>query len=130
MVTTVASIVSGVIAVLIILLGARFLLAPQSAAAGFGVPAEPRGAQGRAGSPYPWLYAKGVRDIASGIFLLLLLANRAPHLLGTFMAAASIIPVGDAVIALRNGASRGVALGIHGATAAVMLAASAALLRA
>jgi len=128
MLTTLASIVSGVIGVGIILIGTRFLLAPQAAAAGYGVPAEPHEAQTLAGSPSPWLYAKGVRDVASGIFILVLLANRAPHLLGTFMAAASIIPVGDAVIVLRSGGTRAAAFGIHGATAAVALAASAALL--
>ena len=58
----------------------------------------------------------------------ILLANRAPHLLGAFMAAASIIPVGDAVIVLRSGGTRAAAFGIHGATAAVMLAAGVALL--
>ena len=90
--------------------------------------AAPVGAQNHAASPYPWLYVKGMRDIASGIFIFILLANRAPHLLGAFMAAASIIPVGDAVIVLRSGGTRAAAFGIHGATAAVMLAASAALL--
>jgi hypothetical protein len=126
--TTLASIVSGVIGVGIILIGARFLLAPQVTAAGFGIPAEPPGAQTHAVGLSPWLYVKGVRDIASGIFIWILLANRAPHLLGAFMAAASIIPVGDAVIVLRSGGTRAAAFGIHGATAAVMLAASAALL--
>jgi hypothetical protein len=130
MLTTVASIVSGVIGIAIILIGARFLLAPQAAAAGYGVPAEPPSAQTPSRSPYPWLYVKGVRDIASGIFIFILLANRAPHLLGAFMAAASIIPVGDAVIVLRSGGNRAAAFGIHGATAAVALAASAALLMA
>ncbi len=130
MLTTIASIVSGVIGVGIILIGARFLLVPQAAAAGYGVQVEPPGAQTPAGSPYPWLYVKGVRDIASGIFIWILLANRAPHLLGAFMAAASIIPVSDAVIVLRSGGSRAAAFGIHGATAAVALAASAALLMA
>jgi len=122
------TIVSGAVGVAIIFLGARFLLAPQAAAAGYGVPVEPRLAQAPAASPYPWLYVKGVRDIASGVFLFILLANRAPHLLGAFMAAASLIPIGDATIVLRSGGSRAAAFGIHGATAAVMLAASAALL--
>jgi hypothetical protein len=130
MLTTIASIVSAVIGVGIILIGARFLLAPQVAAAGYGVPTEPPGAQTPAGRPYSWLYAKGLRDIASGIFIFILLVNRAPHLLGAFMAAASIIPVGDAAIVLRSGGTRAAAFGIHGATAAVILAASAALLMA
>ena len=71
-----------------------------------------------------------MRDVVSGIFIFILLANRAPHLLGAFMAVASIIPVGDAVIVLRNGGNRATAFGIHGATAVVALAASAALLMA
>ena len=127
MLITIASILSGVIGIAIILIGARFLLAPQAAATGYGVPAEP-GVQVRGGSPYPWLYVKGVRDIVSGIFIFILLANRAPQLLGAFMAAASLIPVGDAVIVLRSGGTRAAAFGIHGATAAVMLLVSAALL--
>ena len=44
------------------------------------------------------------------------------------MAAASCIPIGDAVIVLQNGGTRATAFGIHGATAAVMLAVSATLL--
>jgi len=129
MLTTIASITSGAIGAGIIFIGARFLVVPQAAATGYGVLAAPVGAQNHAVSPYPWLYVKGMRDIASGIFIFILLANRAaPHLLGAFMAAASIIPVGDAVIVLRSGGTRAAAFGIHGATAAVMLAASAALL--
>ena len=127
MLTAFASLVSGVISVGIILIGARFLLAPQVAAAGYGVPVE---AGEQTGGPYPWLYVKGVRDIASGILLCILLANREPHLLGFFTAAASIIPGGDALIVLRGGGTRAAAFGIHGVAAAVMLAASAALLMA
>ena len=128
MLITLASIVSGAIGVGIIGLGARFLLAPRAAAAGYGLAVEPAGAAAPGSTPYPWLSVKGVRDIASGIVLLILLANRTPHLLGAFMAAASLIPVGDAVIVLRGGGTRAAAFGIHGATAAVMLAASATLL--
>jgi hypothetical protein len=128
MLTTIAYAISGLIGVAIVLLGARFLLAPQAAAAGYGVPVAPRGAQAPVGRPYPWLYVKGVRDVTSGIFIFILLANRTPHLLGAFMAAASLIPVGDMLITLRYGAARATAFGIHGVTAAIMLAASAALL--
>jgi hypothetical protein len=128
MLTTIASSVSGVIGAGIIVLGARFLIAPQAAAAGFGVPVDPAGQQNHASGPYPWLYVKGVRDIASGIFLWILLLNHAPHLLGAFMAAATLIPVGDAAIVLRSGGARAAAFGIHGVTAVVMLAAAASLL--
>jgi hypothetical protein len=126
----VASVVSAVIGVLIILIGLRFLLAPRTAAAGYGVPVPPRDAQAADAGPYPWLRVKGVRDLASGLFLIILLVNGAPHLLGAFMVAASLIPVGDAAIVLRSGGSRAAAFGIHGVTATVMLAAGAALLTA
>ena len=91
---------------------------------------EPARAQAQPGGPYPWLYVKGVRDIASGIFTFILLINQAPHVLGVFMAAASIIPIGDAAIVLRSGGTRAAAFGIHGVTAVVMLAAGVALLMA
>ena len=130
MLTTLASIVSGVIGVAIIAIGARFVLAPQAAAIAFGLPTNPVGAQTQIVGAYPWLYTKGVRDIASGIFIFILLASRSPHLLGTFMAAASLIPLGDAAIVLRSGGTRAAAFGIHGATAIIALAASAALLMA
>ena len=53
MLTTLASIVSGVIGVGIIFIGARFLVAPQAAAAGYGVPVEPAGAQTQPAAPTP-----------------------------------------------------------------------------
>ncbi len=130
MLTTIATTVSGVIGVGIIFLGARFLLAPRSAAAGYGVPVEPATALTPGGTPYPWLYVKGLRDIASGLFLWILLLNGVPQLLGAFMAAATLIPVGDALIVLRSGGTRAAAFGIHGVTALVMLAAGVALLTA
>jgi hypothetical protein len=58
------------------------------------------------------------------------LANRAPHPLGAFMVAASLIPVGDAVIVLRNFGTRAAAYGIHGVIAAVLLAGGVARLMA
>jgi hypothetical protein len=128
MLTTLASAVSGLIGVGIMLIGARFLLAPHAAAAGYGMTAEPLAPNIPAGSPDPWLYAKGVRDIASGIFIFIPLAYRAPHVLGAFMAAASLIPVGDAVIVLSGGGTCVAAFGIHGAMAAVAMAVSAVLL--
>ncbi|CAN5863733.1 hypothetical protein BH11PSE6_BH11PSE6_22920 [soil metagenome] len=51
-----------------------------------------------------------------------------PHLLGAYMIAASLIPIGDMVIVLRSGGTRAAAYGIHGTTAAVALAAGLVLL--
>jgi hypothetical protein len=79
------------------------------------------------GSTDPYLSVKGVRDIASGLVALILLAAAVPHLLGGFMLAASIIPIGDAIIVLRRNGPKATAYGVDAATAAVMLAAAAFL---
>jgi Domain of unknown function (DUF4267) len=104
---------TGLIGLAIIFIGARFLFAPSVAAAGYGIAESVDDA---------YLSVKGVRDIASGLIALVLLAARTPHLLGWFMVAASTIPIGDAVIVLRHDGSKAIALGVHAATAAVMLA--------
>ncbi|MEV0248979.1 DUF4267 domain-containing protein [Nocardia sp. NPDC050712] len=49
--------------VFVLLIGARFLLTPQSAAVGFGVPAEPDG-------DTAYLTVKGLRDFTSGVIVL------------------------------------------------------------
>ena len=120
----IGNILSGLIALAIIFLGSRFWVAPASASADFGI----------AGSPPPstgfsaWLSVKGTRDIASGLFVILLMANGSPRLLGEFMLVASLIALGDMVTVLRSGGSRTVAFGIHGLTALIIIAAGASLI--
>jgi Domain of unknown function (DUF4267) len=106
---------SGVIALGIIIIGVRFFLAPYPAAAGFGVPVTPDARWDA------YLSVKAVRDIASGLFIAILMIDGSPHLLGWFMLAASIIPLTDAMIVLSHGGTKLSAFGIHGATAGVML---------
>jgi Domain of unknown function (DUF4267) len=67
MVTSVGFYLSGVIAAGIIFIGGRFLLAPSSAAAAYGVPA------GTEPHSRVYLSAKGIRDIASGLFAAILI---------------------------------------------------------
>jgi hypothetical protein len=102
--------------------GARFLLAPSTAAAGFGIAAWHDG-----GKADPYLSVKGVRDIASGLIAVILLAARMPHVLGWFELAASTIPIGDAIIVLRSNGPKATVYGVHGATAVVLLATAALL---
>ena len=106
---------SGVIAVGIVFIGCRFLLAPSSAATAYGVPA---GAEPHSRA---YLSAKGIRDIASGLFAAMLIAFGSAHALGWFMLIASNIPLSDAVIVLHQGGSRTVAFGVHGGTAVAIL---------
>jgi len=114
---------SGLLGTGIIVIGARFLAVPQAAAAAYGITTE---RDGPASDPY--LAAKGVRDIASGIVVFVLLAAGKPHILGRYLAAASIIPIGDAANVLRRNGPKVTAYGVHGTTAAVMLATAALLL--
>ena len=70
---------------------------------------------------------QGVRDIASGLIAVILLAARMPHVLGWFELAASTIPIGDAIIVLRSNGPKATVYGAHGATAVVLLATAALL---
>ena len=113
---------SGAIALGILFIGARFFFVPHAAAAAYGVSVEP---------DLRWeayLSVKAVRDIASGLFTIILILNRSAHLLGWFILAATIIPIGDAAIVLRHGGTRTAAFGIHGVTAGAMLITSGVLL--
>jgi Domain of unknown function (DUF4267) len=82
--------------------------------------------QGSRGDP-PYLSVKGVRDIASGLIAVILLAARMPHVLGWFELAASTIPIGDAIIVLRSNGPKATVYVVHGATAVVLLATAALL---
>jgi len=113
--------VAAVVSLGIIYVGARYLLEPGVIAASFGVPRVPP-------ADDPFLRVKGVRDVVSGLVVLALLATRQPRLVAIGLLVESVIPVGDALIVLASGGSPAIALGVHGATAAVMVAASAALL--
>jgi hypothetical protein len=121
-VAAVAYTLSGIIAAAIIFIGARFIVAPGVAAAGYGV-------QPDVGQPAvrAYLSVKGIRDIASGLFVVIVLAAGATHLLGWVILAATIIPLADAAIVLRNDGPRSIALGVHGLTAVLMLVTSALL---
>ena len=113
---------SGVIALGIVIIGARFFVAPHAAAAAFGVPVSPDARWDA------YLSVKAIRDIASGLFIAILMISGSLHMLGWFMLAATIIPLTDAMIVLSHGGTKASAFGIHGATAGAMLIISAVLL--
>jgi hypothetical protein len=121
--TTVGYVLAGLLAAAIIVIGARFLVAPRVAAAGYGVLPDLDQPGARA-----YLSVKGVRDIATGLFVVILMIAGATHLVGWVILAATIIPLGDAAIVLRNGGSKSIAWGVHGGTAVLMLITTALLL--
>jgi Domain of unknown function (DUF4267) len=102
----------------IIVLGARFLLTPRRATLDFGVAADNLRAL---------TAIKGVRDIASGVVLLTVWAAAGQATLGWALIAAALTPTADAVIVLTNGGKRSTALGIHGITAVLLVAAGLVL---
>lgn len=104
----------------ILLIGVRFLLAPEAAATGYGVPAR------KDGDP-AYLAVKGLRDSCYGILGLALLAFAGAHAEAWFMLVVALVPLGDTVVVLRHGGTRATAFGIHFATAVTVLV-SAALL--
>ena len=114
---------SGLLGLGIIAIGVRFLLAPRAAAAGYGVAIKEE--IGGAGA---YLSAKGVRDIASGLVIFLLMAIAGSRVLGAGMLVMTLIPIGDAVAVLRSGGSKAAAYGWHVATAVVMAAIGISLL--
>jgi hypothetical protein len=117
-------VLSGLIAAAIMFLGARFWWAPHAASADFGIAGSPPSSTGFSA----WLSVKGTRDIASGLFVILLMANGSPRLLGEFMLIASLIAFGDMVTVLRSRGNRALAFGMHGLTGLVIVATGACLI--
>ena len=106
--TTIAYTLAGLIGAAIIFIGARFIVAPHVAAAGYGV--QPDLGQRSAGA---YLSVKGVRDIASGLFVFIFMACLATHVLGGLMLAATIIPATDWVIVLAHHGPEATAYGVR-----------------
>ena len=102
----------------IIALGARFLLQPRQATLAFGV---------AAGNVRALTAIKGVRDITSGVVPLVAWAVAGRTALGWVLVTAALTPTADAMIVLTNGGKRSTALGIHGITAVLLVAAGLVL---
>ena len=115
---------SGLIALAIILMGARYLLDPQPAAVGFAIP----GDLGETSDGPAWLAVKAARDIAIGLLITTLLIDGAQRQLGYLMLTIALIPIADGAIVLRSGGPKAVAYGVHWATAVLMLIAAGLLI--
>ena len=113
-----ALLIALIAALAIIVLGTRFILQPRQATLDFGIAADDlRGLT----------EIKGARDIASGVVLLVAWASAGATTLGWVLVAAAIIPTADALIVLTNDGKIAKALGIHGLTAALLVAAGLVL---
>src|SRR5262245_47201565 len=80
----------------------------------FGLPQLPeRDARG-------WWQVKGVRDIVSGVLVIVVLITARGDVLW-FIRVLSPLPLGDPLVVLTNGGRKSAAFGIHEATAAAMI---------
>lgn len=107
----------------IIAIGLMYLANPQGATQSFGLPRPEQGP-----NVAWWLRLKGVRDVVSGLVVLALMAWGGPRMVGLVLLIEAIIPVGDMSLILAARGSTARALGVHGLTAALMIAAAIALI--
>jgi hypothetical protein len=105
---------TALIAVGIIFIGLRFILAPQAGANGYGIPLPEQALS--------YGIIKGIRDIYSGIILFIFLIMRNRRITAFVFGAAIIIPLSDLFTVLSvNGPGDLQHLLIHGLTALYML---------
>ncbi len=104
--------------VTIIALGIRFFLQPRESMHDYGVAADNLRALTE---------IKGIRDITSGVVVLVIYAAGDRTTLGWVLVAASLTAIGDAGIVLSNGGARARAFGVHGLTATLLIIAGLVL---
>lgn len=103
-------------------IGVRYLADPQGMAPTFGFKTYP------AGQAADFLNVKGVRDVASGLAIVALLAARERRALGILLLVEALIPTGDMLSVLRHDGSTATAFGVHGLTAALVAVTGALVL--
>ena len=107
---------TALVAIGIIFLGVRFMLHPEAGAEGFGIPL----AHTKQAMAYGQV--KGIRDIFSGIVVLIFLISRNPRATAFAFGTAIIIPVSDCLTVLAvNGPEDVTHLLIPGITAVYMI---------
>jgi len=114
--------VAAVVALAIIVIGSLYVSKPRGATRSFGLPLPEEGPNIAA-----WLRLKGVRDIASGLAVLAMMAWGGSRMVGIVLFAEALIPIGDMSVILAAKGSARAALGIHGLTALVMILAAVPL---
>jgi hypothetical protein len=115
-------VISWAVAIGIIGIGIGYAVKSERNATGFGLPQLPeREARG-------WWQVKGVRDIVSGVLVIVAITTARADLWWLILVL-SLIPLGDALVVLTNGGRKSAAFGIHGATAVAMIIAALLLER-
>jgi hypothetical protein len=116
--------IAGLVSLGIILIGCFYVLAPQRVVGSFGLKPPSPDADTRA-----WLRLKGIRDVASGLAVLILMLMTDNRTVGLVLLAFAVIPFGDMSNILVSGGRKATAFSVHGVTCAVMLIAGLLLIR-
>ncbi|MBC9911587.1 DUF4267 domain-containing protein [Chitinophaga varians] len=80
---------------LLIYIGALFLLVPETAETGYGIHTV-------TGGDHAFHYIKGIRDLFSGVAIVLLLLTKEFRAAGFFLLAGSIVPIADFSIVMNQ----------------------------
>lgn len=121
MITTwIGWIISWIGAIGIIAIGIAYLARNEKNASGFGLSDLP------APEARGWWQIKGIRDIATGV-LILVFTFVGREQLALVMLVLALIPLGDMLIVLSNHGDRKTAYAVHGATAFAMVVAACLL---
>ncbi|MFC4602846.1 DUF4267 domain-containing protein [Rhodococcus kronopolitis] len=120
MLSSIGLVISWIGALGIIAIGVAYLARNEGNAAAFGLPALP------APDARGWWQVKGIRDIATGL-LVIVFSIAARDQLALLVLVLAVIPIGDMLIVLANKGNRKAAFAIHGATALALLLAGALL---
>lgn len=112
------------VSVAIIAIGCFYIAFPTAIVGGFGLEPPRLDSNTRA-----WLRTKGVRDIASGVAVLVALFTTDHRTVGILVLILSLIPLGDMLNVLASGGKKVTAFTVHGVTCLVMLFAGLLLIR-
>ena len=107
---------AALIAAGIIVIGCFYLVSPERMSGSFGLKPPASDADTRA-----WLRLKGIRDVASGLVVLAMMATADWRLVGIALLVEAVIPFGDMSISLGSGGRKATAFSVHGVTCAVIL---------
>ncbi len=100
----------------IIVIGCFYVVSPRRISEGFGLRAPAADADTAA-----WLRLKGIRDIACGLAVLILMLTTGSRTVGIVLLVFCLIPFGDMANILVSGGRKATAFSVHGVTCAVML---------